>query len=73
MHDAMVFSRRDQYFQALANPFKMLIKFELRISPHISQIFRDHLAYIGFTFMQKDGKSSYKQIRETSNAIINLR
>ena len=73
MDDAMVFTRKEQPLGDLANLFKALVKFLLKISPYTYQFFRDQLTYMGLTFMLKDGKLSYTPMREKCAAIIKLK
>ena len=73
MDAGMIFSTDWQYFQSLANLFSVSIKFRLKFSPHICQIFQDQLIYTGVTFLLKDGKSSYKPMREKCHLIIKLK
>ena len=65
--------KKQQHIGDLANLFKAMIKFGLKISLHKCQFFRDQLTYITLIFLLKDGKSSYTIIRERCNAIIELR
>ena len=60
-------------FEDLANFFKALIKFGLKVSPYKCQYLRDHLAYIGHTFMLKEGKPSCTVLREKFDAVMKMK
>ena len=63
-----------QHFKDIANHFKALIQFELKISPQKCQIFRDQFTHIGLTFtLKKKRKHSYTLIREQFGANIKMK
>ena len=59
MDDILIFSTKEQHWEDLANLFKVLIRFGLKISPHKCQLFRDKLVYMGLEFLIKDGTAHY--------------
>ena len=66
-----MFSRNQQNYQDLANLFKAIIKFGLKMLCQKRHFFRDHLTYIGLTFILIDDKPSYTAIRENVMQLSN--
>ena len=64
---------RKLYFEDLANPFKFLIKFELKISLYKYQILKDDLINMGLMCTLKEGKPCYTPMREICDAIRKLK
>ena len=73
MDDILIFSTKEQHWDDLANLFKVLIKFGLKISPHKCQLFRDKLIYMGLEFLIKNGTAHYMAMHDKCDAIRNMK
>ena len=73
MDDILIFSTKEQHWEDLANLFKVLIRFGLKISPHKCQLFRDKLIDMGLEFLIKDGTDHYTTMRDKCDAIRNMK
>ena len=73
MDDILIFSTKEQHWEDLANLFKVLIRFGLKISPHKCQLFRDKLVYMGLEFLIKDRTAHYTAMRDKCEAIRNMK
>ena len=56
----------------LMDPFKVLQKYGLKISPHRCQFFKKMIVYMGLEFQIKDDKVCYTPLKEKFEAIQNL-
>ena len=69
MDDILIFSTKEQHWEALQNLFAVLIKYGLKLSPHKCQLFRNELIYIGLQFLVKDSVAHYTAMKEKCDAI----
>ena len=72
MDDILIFSTKEQHWEDLDNLFKVLIKYDLKISPHKYQLFCNELVYMGLQFIVKDGVAHYTAMKEKCDAIRNM-
>ena len=73
MDDILIFSTKEQHWEDLANLFKVLVHFGLKISPHKCQLFCDKFIYIGLEFLIKDGIAHYTAMRDKFDTIRNMK
>ena len=73
MDESLIFSKKEQHWEDLANLFEVLIRFGLKISLHKCQLFWDKLVYMGLEFLIKDGTAHYTAMRDKCDAIHNMK
>ena len=72
MDDILIFSKKDTHKQDIEDLLNVLIEYELCISPHKCQMFRDRLIYMGLHFMIKDGKPCFEPMKDKCDVIRNM-
>ena len=72
MDDALIFTPTSNHTDHLQDLFRVLHKFELKISPHKCQFYRDNLISMGLKFIIKNTKACYTPMKDKCDAIIYL-
>ena len=72
MDDMFIHSTADEHMDDLMDPFKVLQKYGLKISPHKCQFFKKKIVYMGLEFQVKDDKVCYTPLKDKCKAIQNL-
>ena len=71
MDDTFIHTTADEHMDDLMDPFKVLQKYGLKISPHKCQFFKKKIVYMGLEFQVKDDKV-YTPLKDKCEAILNL-
>ena len=72
MDDTFIHLTADEHMDDLLDPFKVLQKYGLKISPHKCQFFKKKIVYMGLEFQVEDEKVCYTPLKDKCEAIQNL-
>ena len=72
MNDTFIHSTKEEHMDDLMDLFKVLHKYDLKISPHKCQFFRKKIVYMGLEFQVKDSKVCYTPLKDKCKVIRNL-
>ena len=72
MDNTFIHSTKEEHMDDLIDPFKVLCKYGLKISPHKCQFFKKKIVYMGLEFQVKDSKVCYTPLKDKCKAIRNL-
>ena len=72
MDDTFIHSTVDEHMDDLMDPFKLLRKYGLKISPHKCQFFKKKIVYMGLEFQVEDDKVCFTPLKDKCEAIQNL-
>ena len=72
MDDTFIHSTKEEHMDDLMDLFKVLQKYELKISPHKCQFLKKKIVYMGLEFQVKNSKVCYTLLKDKCKAIRNL-
>ena len=72
MDDTFIHSTAEEHMDDLLDLFKVLHKYDLKISPHKCQFFKKKIVYVGLEFQVEDDKVCYTPLKDKCEAIHNL-
>ena len=72
MDDTFIHSMKEEHMNDLMDLFKVLQKYQLKISTHKCQFFKKKIVYMGLEFQIKDSKVCYTPLKDKCEAIRNL-
>ena len=72
MDDTFIHSTADEHMDNLMDLFKVLQKYDLKISPHKCQFFKKKIVYMGLEFQVEDDSVCYTPLKDKCEAIQNL-
>ena len=72
MDDTFIHSTAEEHMGDLLDLFKVLLKYDLKISPHKCQFFKKKIVYMGLEFQVEDDKVCYTPLKDKCEAIQNL-
>ena len=72
MDDTFIHSTEDEHMDGLMDLFKVLWKYDFKISPCKCQFFKKTIVYMGLAFQVKDDKVCYTPLKDKCEAIQNL-
>ena len=72
MDDTFIHSTAKEHMDDLIDLFKVLRKYDLKLSPHKCQFFKKKIVYMGLEFQIQKDKVCYTQLKDKCDAIQNL-
>ena len=72
MDDTFIYSTAEEHMDGLMDPFKVLRKYGLKLSPHKCQFFKKKIVYMGLEFQVQEDKVCYTPLKDKCDAIRNL-
>ena len=72
MDDTFIHSTAEEHMDDLMDLFKVLRKYDLKLSPHKYQFFKKKIVYMGLEFQIQVDKVCYTPLKDKCNAIRNL-
>ena len=69
MDDTFIHSTAEGHMDDLLDLFKVLQKYDLKISPHKCQFFKKKIVYMGLEFQVEDDKVCYTPLKDKCEAI----
>ena len=69
MDDTFIHLTVDEHMDDPMDLFKVLQKYDLKISPHKCQLFKKKIVYMGLEFQVKDYKVCYTPLKDKCEAI----
>ena len=72
MDDTFIHSTAEEHMDNLMDLFKVLRKYDLKISPHKCQFFKKKIVYMGLKFQIQKDKVCYTPLKDKCDAIRNL-
>ena len=72
MDDTFIHSTADEHMDDLNDLFKVLRKYELKLSSHKCKFLKKKIIYMGLEFQIQDDKVCYTHLKDKCDAIRNL-
>ena len=72
MDGTFIHSTAEEHMDDLMDLFKVLRKYDLKLSPHKCQLFKKRIVYMGLEFQVQGDKVCYTPLKDKCNAIRNL-
>ena len=72
MDDTFIHSTAEEHMDDHMDLFKVLRKYDLKLSLHKCQFFKKKIVYMGLEFLIQEDKVCYTPLKDKSNAIRNL-
>ena len=72
MDDTFIHLTAEEHMDDLMDLFKVLKKYDLKLSPHKCQFFKKKIVYMGLEFQIQGDKVCYTPLKDKCNAIRNL-
>ena len=72
MVDTFIHSTKEEHMDDLMDLFKVLQKYELKISPHKCQFFKGKIVHMRLEFQIRDSKVCYTPLKDKCKVIRNL-
>ena len=72
MDDTFVHSTKEEHMDDLMELFKVLQKYDLKISPHKCQFFKKKIVFMGLEFQVRNSKVCYISLKDKFKKIAHL-